>query len=375
MVADEGVLFDPDRLIRVGGGLLAATAGSGGSIRAALADLDRDVLAQATDHGRPRAMVVVGAGGSSAAGDIVAACAGRGSAVPVVTTNGGSLPGWVGPLDVVVAVSASGASPESLEAVGEAARRGSALVGVGYGGQLADLIEQARGTFLRLRSGPQPLPARALTWALTVPLMLLADGLKVVDTAESALTAAADVLDEQALAFGPGVEPGINTAKDLAIVAAESLALVWGTAGVPAAAARRAGRQFAENAGIPVVVGAFPEIARTHARVLTGAWRGEEDIFRDRVAAPEPMQPPHLVLCRDDTTDVLSAELADAVASVARDAGVPVTWLDGGSGHPLVRFARLCAVTDFASVYAAAVLGVDPAGTAAALHPLLGSGR
>lgn len=376
MVPDEAVLFEPDRLIRAGGEILAATAGAGGSIRAAVADLDRDQLAVAADHGRPRALIVVGAGGSSAAGDIVAACAGRGSAVPVVTTNGGSLPGWVGPLDAVVPVSASGSSPETLEAVSEAARRGSTVVGVGYGGPLVDHVEQARGTFLQLRPPAQPLPARALTWALTTPLMLLAGAYGVVDAAESALTAAADVLDELAtIACGPGVEPGSNPAKDLAIVLAESSGLVWGTAGVPAAAARRAGRQFAENAGIPVMVGAFPEIARTHARVLAGDWGPEDDIFRDRVAEPGSMPAPHLVLCRDDATDALSAELAEAVSNVAREHDVPVTRLDGGAGHPLVRFARLSAVVDFASVYAALALGVDPAGTAAALHPALGSGR
>lgn len=375
MVPDEAVLFEPDRLIRAGGELLAATAGAGGSIRGAMADLDRDALAEAADHGRPRALVVVGAGGSSAAGDIVAACAGRGSAVPVVTTNGGSLPGWVGPLDVVVPVSASGASPETLEAVSEAARRGSAVVGVGYGGPLVEHVEQARGTFLQLRPPAQPLPARALTWALTTPLMLLAGEYGVVDAAESALTAAADVLDERAMECGPAIEPGLNAAKDLAVVMAESLGLVWGAAGVPAAAARRAGRQFAENAGIPVMVGAFPEIARTHARVLAGDRGADDDIFRDRVAEPGSVPAPHLVLCSDDATDALSTELAEAVSQVARDHDVPVIRLDGGAGHPLVRFARLSAVVDFASVYAALALGLEPAGTADALHPGLGSGR
>lgn len=375
MVPDEAVLYEPDRLVGAGGAILAATAASGASIRAALHDVDADVLRAAADQGRPRALIVVGAGGSGAAGDIVSACAGRGSAVPVVTLNGPSLPGWVGPLDIVVPVSASGNSPETLQVTAEAGRRGAQVVGVGFGGTLAEQVEQQRGTYIRLREPLDPLPARALTWALSTPLMLLADRLGVVDGADAALHAAAEVLDEQALTCGPMEPPGANPAKDLAVVMSESLGLLWGGAGVPAAAARRAGRQFAENAGVPAVVGALPEVARTHARLLAGSWGPDDDIFRDRVAEPDAAPQPHLVLLTDDETDALSAELARVVTTVAQDAGVPVTALSGGAGHPLVRFARLSAVADFASVYAAAILGLDPAGTARSLHPLLGSGR
>lgn len=375
MVPDEAVLYEPERLVTVGGAMLAAAATSGASIRGALHGLDAEVIQAATAHGRPRALIIFGAGGSSAAGDIVAACAGRGSAIPVVTLNGPSLPGWVGPLDVVALVSASGRSPETLQVAAEAARRGAQVLGFGFGGPLAEQVEQQRGTYFRLREPLEHLPARALTWTLATPLLVVADRLGVVDGAEAALMSAADVLDEQALACGPLEQPGANPAKDLAVVVAESLGLLWGTAGVPAAAASRAGRQFAENAGVPTVVGALPEVARTHARLLAGSWGPEDDIFRDRVADPDSAPQPHLVLFTDDEADQLSVELAEAVTVVAQDAGVPVTLLTGGAGHALVRFARLSAVADFASVYASAVLGLDPAGTAKSLHPLLGSGR
>lgn len=375
MIPDEAVLYEPERLIAAGANILAAAAASGASIRSALHDTDVSVISAAADQGPPRALVVVGAGGSVAAGDIVSACAGRGSAVPVVTLNGPSLPGWVGPLDIVVPVSASGRSPETLHVAAEAARRGAQVVGVGFGGQLADQVLQHRGRYIQLREPLDPLPARAVTWALATPLMLLADRLGVVDGADAALLAAAEALDEQALACGPMQLPGSNPAKDLAVVMAESLGLLWGGAGVPAAAARRAGRQFAENAGVPAVVGALPEVARTHARVLAGSWGPDDDIFRDRVAEPETSTKPHLVLFTDDEMDELSADLAEALGVVAQDAGVPVTVVSGGAGHSLVRFACLAAVADFASIYAAAVLGLDPAGTARSLHPLLGSGR
>ncbi|MFI0433994.1 MAG: mannose-6-phosphate isomerase, partial [Candidatus Nanopelagicales bacterium] len=117
MEVDEAVLADPSRLVAAGGSMLAGTAAAGASLRVGLLETDPDGVLAAAAGGRPRSLVVVGAGGSSAAGDLVAACAGRGSSVPVVTVGGPGLPGWVGPLDLVVAVSASGSSPETLAAV------------------------------------------------------------------------------------------------------------------------------------------------------------------------------------------------------------------------------------------------------------------
>lgn len=374
MLLDDLLLGDTDALIAAGGPVLAATASAGAQLRAGVADADLDAIAAVAAQGRPRALVVMGAGGSSAAGDIVSACAGRGSATPVVTTGGPGLPGWVGPLDLVVAVSASGASPETLEVVAEAARRGASLVAVAPGGALADAVLAARGIHLGLGRVGGPRLARTLTWRLAAPLLLLAQHLGVVEGDRAVLEAAADELDAVSIACGPAVDPGQNPAKDLALAAAEGLALFWGTPGVPAAAARRAARQFAENAAAPALSGSLPEVARTHARILAGKWGGgENDIFRDRVAEPEEASRPHLVLLRDDFCDELSASLAGAAAAVAADSGIAVTELTGGAGHPLLRYARLSQPVDLASVYAAVLLGADPAGTAAGLHPGLGA--
>jgi glucose/mannose-6-phosphate isomerase len=49
-------------------------------------------------------------GGSGIAGDVLAAVAGPTCPVPVVTHRGYGLPGWVGPVDLVVAVSCSGST-------------------------------------------------------------------------------------------------------------------------------------------------------------------------------------------------------------------------------------------------------------------------
>ncbi len=374
MPLDDLILSDPERFIAAGDAVLAATASAGGQVRAAVAQTDRQMIAELARHGRPRAIVVVGAGGSSAAGEVLAACAGRGSSVPIVITGGPGLPGWVGPLDLVVVVSASGESPEALAVLSEAGRRGAQLVAIG-GTALGTVTAAARGSHLDIGRIPEPRRARTLVWRLAVPLLLLAQELGVVEGTDVELAQAADELDVISMACGPGIDLGENLAKDLALLAAEGLALIWGTPEVPAAAARRGARQFAENAGIPALTGAFPEVARTHARILAGQWGDDaDDIFRDRVEEPTASTRPHLVLLSDDACDPLSSALADVTASVAHEADMPMLLLDGGEGHPLVRLVRLIQPLDLASVYAAIALGVDPADTASGLDGRLGSG-
>ena len=177
---DDAILSDPKRLVQAGGDLLESVASAGAHVRSALAEIDHDLIAAIVRRGRPRAVVFVGAGGSGAAGEIVVACAGRGSAIPMFTTGGPGLPGWIGALDLVVVISAAGSSPEALLAVAEAGRRGAHVVGVGGGGPLQAAVVRVRGDYFPLGRVTGPVLARALTWRLAVPLLLMAQQLGLV---------------------------------------------------------------------------------------------------------------------------------------------------------------------------------------------------
>jgi glucose/mannose-6-phosphate isomerase len=106
---DDSVLDDRDALELLDeGAMLRAIATSGAQVRQALVDIEEQVLAPLVEDGRPRAVVVTGMGGSGIVADVTAAVAGRTCPVPVVAHRGHRLPGWVGPMDLVVAVSCSG---------------------------------------------------------------------------------------------------------------------------------------------------------------------------------------------------------------------------------------------------------------------------
>ena len=93
--------------------------------------------------------MVAGMGGSGMAGEVLAAVCGPGAAVPVVNQHDYRLPGWVGAADLVIAVSCSGQTEETLSAAEEAVRRGCPLLAVGRAGSaLAMIAQQARAPFI-----------------------------------------------------------------------------------------------------------------------------------------------------------------------------------------------------------------------------------
>jgi len=105
---DDAALDDPAALADLDrDGMLLAVATAGAQVREALVLIEPETLANLAGD-RPRAVVVTGMGGSGIAADVATAVAGRTCPVPVVAHRGHRLPGWVGPMDLVVAVSCSG---------------------------------------------------------------------------------------------------------------------------------------------------------------------------------------------------------------------------------------------------------------------------
>ena len=310
---------------------------------------------------RPRAVVVAGMGGSGIAGDVVAALAAPTSPAPVVVHRGPGLPGWVGAADLVVAVSCSGGTAETLSATDEAIRRGARLIGVCAGeSPLARRCLQARAPHVAVVPELSP---RSSFWALAVPVAVACARLSLVDLGvdDEALEATARRLESTAEACRPDREAFVNPAKTLALELTGTLPMAWGAGQMGGVAAYRFACQLAENAKYPAVAGSLPETHHNQIVSLDGPLAGgsaEADLFRDRVDDEQPLRL-RLVLLHDDD-EPSTAERVAASEEVADARGVPVTRLTSDGGHPLERLASLVGVIDYTSVYLAVGYGIDP---------------
>ncbi|MCU1678187.1 MAG: Mannose-6-phosphate isomerase [Frankiales bacterium] len=341
-------------------GMLRAIATSAAQVRESHALVRGLDLSDVRDGGRPRAVIVVGMGSSAIAGDALAALAGVGAPVPIVTLRAYELPGWVGAADFVIGVSCSGATEETLLVMAEALRRGCRLAGVGAAGsQLEDVVARARGPFFAVSAGGrQP---RAMMWALTIPLLAIAKAAGAHTVGDADIEATAVRLTEVSQLNRPASESFVNPAKSFALQLAGCLPMVWGGSAVAAVAAYRWQCQFAENAKYPLISGAVPEANHNQVVALDGPFvsSGPVDIFADPDDEPSSMRL-RLILLRDDAEHPRVKLRMDASRELAEQRGVPVTEVAADGTSDLEKLASLVAYGDYVSTYLAIALGIDP---------------
>ena len=359
---DESLLDDMNIVERIDpSNMLAAVASSGAQMREAVSRIDRDALSVIAQDGKPRAVIVAGMGGSGVSGEVLAAVAGPFSSIPIVVERTHHLPGWVSPIDLVIAVSCSGATEETLSVADEAGRRGARLVTVGTAGSpIHDISTQAGGVHLAIDAhGRMP---RASLWTIATPLLLLANALGIAEVTNDDFAECADLMDEVSVESGPAVLCSENQAKTLGLALAEAVPMLWGTGAIGRAATGRFMAQLAENAKLPAIHGGLPEVGHNQIVTFDGLLASNarsEDIFRDPFDSPS-QRLLHLVLMRDDAEHEAVTKRVQVIKEIVADRGIAMTELHARGRHRLTRLATLAVITDWASVYAAIAMGIDP---------------
>ncbi|KGN40855.1 SIS domain-containing protein [Knoellia aerolata] len=361
-------------------GSLRALASAGAQVRRAIVSAREAGIDRVAGGDRPRSVLVASLGGSSVVCDVLDVLAEPGSPVPVTTRREAPLPGWIGPLDLVIAVSLSGRAAGPLALAAEAARRGASLLTVGApDSPLADVCARGRGVHVDIAATVPT--SRAALWSMLTPVLLAADRLGLVECPEQVLERVADLLDGRAEECRPSSESFVNPAKVLALGLAETVPVVLGDGALTGVAASRTAAMFARTAGMPTTHGALPDAASQVVACFDGPFgrSGESTgngsasggIFADPFLDGPPAPQLGLLLLRDHpeahrergapVSGFPAVDLAEAVAESARDAGVKVWEVEALAGHPIERLASLIAMTDYAATYLALGLGLDPA--------------
>ena len=341
--------------------MMAAVASSGAQMREAVTVIDRTKLADVARGEQPRNILIAGLGGSGVGGDVLRAVIGQSTPVPIISERSHSLPGWVGPMDVVIGVSCSGMTEETLSTTAEAGRRGARVITIGAGGSDLEKLSSSIGGAIHIAIDAKGRRPRASLWTHATPLLMVANALGIANIDEKEFEIAADLMDELSVANGPSVPLGENSAKALALSCAESLPMVWGTGMIGATAAGRFMAQLAENSKIPASHGELPEVGHNQIVAFDGVLAGaapKRDIFSDDDGVIDRRT--HLYILRDTNEHPAVEKRVRIVSQIASDRNVPVTLIQAHDGHPISRLASLIVPTDWASVYAGLALGLDP---------------
>jgi glucose/mannose-6-phosphate isomerase len=324
-------------------GLIAKAGEAAGwldAARAAARALELPFPAQAV-----REVAVCGMGGSAIAGDLVAGAYAERLRRPLAVVRDYYLPGWVGEDTLVVLSSYSGDTEETLTCAMQALERGSLAVAVTSGGKLAGFYG-AQGVPVVPVPGDLGVPPRAALIHLLVPLLVLLERLEVLPSLDAELEEARATLAATPALYGPDVPEERNPAKQLAAALEGAVPLVYG-AEATAAVALRWKCQFNENAKLPSFWAALPE--QNHNEIVG---------FDGGGAVGQRL---HLVLLRDPRQHRQVQRRFDLVRELTARHVRGTTAITAEGEGTLARVLDLVLLGDYASLYLACLLGVDPA--------------
>jgi glucose/mannose-6-phosphate isomerase len=290
-------------------------------------------------------VVVFGMGGSGIAGDILRATAGPFMAVPVLIVKSYTCPAFVGDETLVFAVSFSGNTEETLEAVTDAAMAGARVVAVTSGGELAKV---ASGWGSPVIGVPETIPQpRAALGALAIPPMIVLEELGLFPGASSWIAQAVDQLARRRDQLVAGIADGSSPAAALARRIGRTAPLIYGGGSVGAAAAMRWKTQINENAKMPAFWNTQPELS--HNEIC--GWGQNGDVTRQLVT---------LVNLRHDSEHPQVARRFELLGDLVREVVAGIEEVGAEGEGDLAQLLDLILFGDFVSLHLAAQEGVDP---------------
>ena len=321
-------------------GMLGLVAGTGEQLRRGF-ELGRGAPFLPSAEGID-AVVVCGMGGSGVAGDVLRSAFSDQTRVPIVVVKGYSLPAFCGHNSLVIVVSYSGNTEETVAAYTEAVARECRVVAVSAGGELAALSEADEIALVRIPDDTS-MPRAALGYLAAAPIGIL-ESVEVLPPSADSVDDAARALDDLALRLGPDRSSEENEAKSVAQWFAGRTPFIWGTEGPAEAAALRWKTQLNENAKIPAFHAVLSELDHNEIE----GWSGES---AGRFAA--------VVLRHGREHPRMRARVKASLAALAAS-GLEGREVRATGSSALAIVFSLVMLGDFVSVYTAILRGVDP---------------
>jgi glucose/mannose-6-phosphate isomerase len=286
-------------------------------------------------------VVVVGMGEAALAGDLVRAIAGPFMSVPVIVHRGYELPSFVGPESLVLALSVSGATEETIEATEAAYEAGAALLSVTRSdGYLAELSEAWHTPMISL---PDDVGPRLEFVPLSVASLLALEQIGFFpggrEWMQQAVTQLACRRDQLA---GPSSE-----SARIAKAIGRTMPLIYAAGPIGRVATVRWKQQFNLTAKVPAWANFVPELCHNE---ISG-WGQHGDVTRQvftQVDLRHDEEHPQDTARLEQVDDITLEVVADQVRVDAEGDGALAQLLD------------LVYVGDLAAVEIAQREGIDP---------------
>ncbi len=288
-------------------------------------------------------IVVTGLGGSAIGGDIIRTYALQKAQVPVIVNRDYDMPGFVNSDSLVLTVSYSGNTEETLSCYQQARSQGAAIIAVTSGGKLADIAEADGYAVVKIPGGLAP---RAATGYLFAPLALIFEEIGIIQGAANDIEETVQVLKVVREGIHPGVDLPQNQAKAIAREMKDSLPIIWGSSARSETAALRWKAQINENAKSPAYYNIFPEL--NHNEIV--GFGMPKDLLARLL----------IIILRDPEDHPQVKKRMEISKEIIRSHVKKIVELEAQGESFLAKFYSLAYVGDYASFYLALEYGINP---------------
>lgn len=320
-------------------GMFEATAGLPEQIKDAVR------RAEATDGLPPPSgisnILVVGMGGSGIVGDFLTVSAGPFISLPIVVVKNYEPPSYVSDKTLVLAVSFSGNTEETLQAVSTAASLGGRVVAITTGGQLADLAGQWNMPLVEV--DPEiPMP-RAGLGAMAIPALVILERIGCFPGAKEWIADAVVSLEARRDEL---MKPS-NEAEEMARQIGQTFPVIYGGGGLGGTAALRMKTQINENAKAPAFHASVPEMC--HNEIV--GWGQHGDITRQVLS---------VLFLRHDYEHPQVTRVVGVLKEMLEEVTAGIHEIHARGESSIAQLLDLILFGDFVSLYMATQAGVDP---------------
>lgn len=287
---------------------------------------------------QPDRIIIAGMGGSAIGGDLMRDWLKDRITVPLEVYRGYELPIYANNSTLVVAVSYSGDTEETVSAYKDALKKKCMVVAVCSGGALAKLAGENKTPVILVPTGFMP---RFAISHLFLSLAVVFEKVGLIST-DDELADAIAILKSVRKEIGRASPSEKNISKQIALKVGDRIPTIYGF-GPYKAVAKRIKTQFNENAKVPAKWEFFPEL--THNEIV-----GYES---DLSKALFP------IFIRDPTESNKYRARIEITKEIVSEKCEIVEIYPWGK-QKLAKMLSIMYMGDFASVYTALLRGVDP---------------
>lgn len=300
------------------------------------------------NYSRCKYVVTLGMGGSGIPGDFLRTIYRPECSVPIFVHKDYSLPGFVGSHTLVIAVSYSGTTEETIHAFSKALERKAKIFGLSSGDRLLALLGENNIPHF----APPPGGAtREMFGYLLFPMIAVLERGGYISDQRTSIAATVSLLENASSTYVPEIPSSQNEAKTIATKLYQKIPILCGSRDLTDVVALRWKQQINENSKVFAQTETFPDLTHNQLAALSNPLGLDREICAVFLRTQDEGQ--ELAKRIDATKEVVAAKGIDLVEH----------WSEGST--LMARLLSQSYLGDFVSFYLAVLNGIDPTPTAA----------